>query len=64
MKLITAIIRAEKLDEVRQSLVSAEITRITVSRCSGRGHRTQRHLPWTGSGAGAHSKDSLGHCLQ
>ena len=36
MKLITAIIRAEKLDEVRQALISAEITRITVSRCTGR----------------------------
>ena len=37
MKLITAIIRAEKLDEVRQALINAEITRITVTRCSGRG---------------------------
>ena len=37
MKLITAIIRPEKLDEVRQSLISAEITRITVTRCAGRG---------------------------
>jgi nitrogen regulatory protein P-II 1 len=37
MKLITAIIRAEKLDEVRQSLIAADITRITVTRCAGRG---------------------------
>jgi len=37
MKLITAIIRAEKLDEVRQALIAAEITRITVTRCAGRG---------------------------
>ena len=37
MKLITAIIRSEKLDEVRQALVNAQITRITVTRCSGRG---------------------------
>ncbi len=37
MKLITAIIRAEKLDEVRQALINAEITRITVTRCAGRG---------------------------
>ena len=37
MKLITAIIRPEKVDEVRQALVAAEITRITVSRCAGRG---------------------------
>ncbi len=44
MKLITAIIRAEKLDEVRQSLVSAEITRITVSRCSGRGQAEHKDI--------------------
>ena len=37
MKLITAIIRSEKLDEVRQALINAEITRITVTRCAGRG---------------------------
>ena len=37
MKLITAIIRPDKLDEVRQALIQAEITRITVSRCAGRG---------------------------
>ena len=37
MKLITAIIRAEKLDEVRQALINAEITRITVTRRAGRG---------------------------
>ena len=38
MKLITAIIREEKLDEVRQALIDAEIERITVSRVSGHGH--------------------------
>jgi len=37
MKLITAIIQPDKLDEVREALVQAEITRITVTRCSGRG---------------------------
>jgi len=37
MKLITAIIRPDKLDQVRQALIQAEITRITVSRCAGRG---------------------------
>lgn len=37
MKLITAIIQPDKLDEVREALIKAEITRITVSRCSGRG---------------------------
>jgi len=37
MKLITAIIRPEKLDAVREALIKAEIYRITVSRCAGRG---------------------------
>ena len=37
MKLITAIIQPDKLDEVRESLIKAEITRITVSRCTGHG---------------------------
>src|SRR5208283_37781 len=37
MKLITAIIQPDKLDEVREALIAAEITRITVSRCTGHG---------------------------
>jgi nitrogen regulatory protein P-II 1 len=37
MKLITAIIQPDKLDEVREALLAAEITRITVSRVSGHG---------------------------
>ncbi len=37
MKLVTAIIRPSKLEAVRDALVAAEITRITVSRCTGRG---------------------------
>ncbi len=39
MKLITAIIREEKLDQVREALINAEITRITVSRVSGHGRQ-------------------------
>ncbi len=39
MRLITAIIREEKLDEVREALIEAEITRITVSRVSGHGRQ-------------------------
>jgi len=35
MKMITAIIQPDKLDEVREALIAAEITRITVSRCTG-----------------------------
>ncbi len=37
MKLITAIIQPDKLDDVREALIAAEITRITVSRCTGHG---------------------------
>ena len=39
MKLITAIIQEEKLDQVREALINAEITRITVSRVSGHGRQ-------------------------
>ena len=41
MKLITAIIPEEKLDEVREALIDAEIERITVSRVSGHGRQTE-----------------------
>ncbi|MDH5400471.1 MAG: P-II family nitrogen regulator [Cyclobacteriaceae bacterium] len=37
MKLIVAIIRENQLDQVREALIEAEITRITVSRASGHG---------------------------
>ncbi|MCC7409845.1 MAG: P-II family nitrogen regulator [Phycisphaeraceae bacterium] len=39
MKLITAIIQPDKLDDVRDALIRAEITRITVSRCTGHGRQ-------------------------
>ena len=39
MKLITAIIREVQLDKVREALIEAEITRITVSRVSGHGQQ-------------------------
>lgn len=44
MKLVTAIIQPDKLDEVREALHSAEITRITVSRCTGRGYQAGEEL--------------------
>lgn len=37
MKMIIAIIQPDKLDEVREALLSAEITRITVDRVTGHG---------------------------
>ena len=43
MKLITAIIRENKLDQVREALVAADIQRITVSRVSGHGQQMGFH---------------------
>jgi nitrogen regulatory protein P-II 1 len=39
MKLITAIIQEDKLDEVREALIAAEIVRITVTRVDGHGQQ-------------------------
>lgn len=39
MKLITAIISENKLDAVREALIQADITRITVVRVSGHGQQ-------------------------
>jgi len=44
MKLITAIIREEQLDRVREALIDAEITRITVSRVSGHGQQVEEGI--------------------
>ena len=38
MKLVIAIIQPDMLNQVREALVQADITRITVSRCTGRGN--------------------------
>jgi nitrogen regulatory protein P-II 1 len=48
MKLITAIIRENKLDEVRESLIQNEITRITVVRVSGHGQQTGQESIYRG----------------
>ena len=44
MKLITAIIQPDRLDSVREALIAADITRITVSRISGHGRGTDEEL--------------------
>jgi nitrogen regulatory protein P-II 1 len=44
MKLITAIIRENKLDQVREALIEAEIIRITVSRVSGHGQQQREEI--------------------
>lgn len=41
MKLVVAIIQPDMLNQVREALIKAEITRITVSRCAGRGKITK-----------------------
>jgi nitrogen regulatory protein P-II 1 len=44
MKLITAIIRENQLDQVREALIEAEIERITVSRVSGHGRQQTEEI--------------------
>lgn len=44
MKLITAIIQPDKVDEVSEALIKKEITRITVSRCTGHGQKLEEEL--------------------
>jgi len=44
MKLITAIIRETQLDAVREALIEADITRITVSRVSGHGQQISEEI--------------------
>ncbi len=44
MKLVKAIIREEQLDRVRQALINADISRITISRVSGHGKRMEEDL--------------------
>ncbi|MBT8042128.1 MAG: transcriptional regulator [Kiritimatiellales bacterium] len=44
MKLITAIIQEDKLDEVREALIAAEIGRITVIRVDGHGQQEDTEI--------------------
>ena len=44
MKIITAIIRESKLDEVREALIENEITRITIMRVSGHGQQIDEDI--------------------
>ncbi|MFC2080999.1 P-II family nitrogen regulator [Bacteroidota bacterium] len=44
MKLITAIIRENKLNLVREALIDEGITRITVSRVSGHGQQIREEI--------------------
>jgi nitrogen regulatory protein P-II 1 len=52
MKLITAIIQEDRLDDVREALMKKDIGRITVGRVSGHGrqedvelYRSQKYVP-------------------
>jgi nitrogen regulatory protein P-II 1 len=42
MQIITVIIQPDKLDEVREELISAGISRITTSRVTGHGQHQQQ----------------------
>ena len=44
MKLITAIIQENRLDQVREALLEAKIKRITVTRVSGHGQQVQEEI--------------------
>lgn len=44
MKLITAIIQPDKIDAVYEALIKKDITRITVSRCTGHGQKLEEEL--------------------
>ena len=44
MKMIIAIIQPDKLDEVHQALIAAEIFRITVTRVTGHGQQEDPEL--------------------
>jgi nitrogen regulatory protein P-II 1 len=48
MKLVIAIIKPDMLNQVREALIKAEITRITVSRCTGRGKGDQNGYLYRG----------------
>ena len=44
MKLITAIIQPDKLDEIREALATIQINRVTVTRAAGRGRQADEEL--------------------
>ena len=44
MKIVTAIIQPDKIDEVSEALIKQDITRITVSRVTGYGQKTEGDL--------------------
>ncbi len=44
MKLITAIIREYQLDQVREALIQAGITRLTVTRVAGHGKQERKEV--------------------
>ena len=44
MKLITAIIQPDKLDEVREALLASDVSRITVSRVTGHGQQEEEEI--------------------
>jgi len=44
MKLITAVIQENKLDQVREELLAEEVYRITVARVSGHGQQVEEEI--------------------
>ncbi len=48
MKMISAIIRESRLDQVREALIEADVSRITVSRVSGHGRSQEQEGVYRG----------------
>ena len=53
MKLITTIVRPERLPQVKAALFRAGVTGITISRVSGHGGELERQEHYRGSTGGA-----------
>jgi len=49
MKLVTAIVRAEQLNEVLEQLFNANVTGLTISRVQGHGGETERVETYRGT---------------
>lgn len=44
MKMIIAVIQPDKVDEVREALIAADITRISINRITGHGQQADTEL--------------------
>lgn len=59
MKLVIAIIQSDKLDEVREALIEADISRITITRVTGHGRATLEPELYRGQAIAPNLKSSV-----